>query len=238
MKELEGKISKLTEAEDKESVRILQGIGKMLLTQYVIRIQDDFIIEPLRVEAYYYHPGRFQDKNIHHRKDKDGQIQYGTEDQKDNFGGLYIHRGFGGVDVCLSNSKDFALSFLIKNSRIINSCSEIVQPFCKQIALGEMFSGKCEEYRGKCVLCRREEKDRGIVFYTVRKGLTQGTYKNEFLAALKEINGKDHDFDWEKGFGKEKIVAEHMKSNPQDNTLQNWKAFLGWIPKQVRESLK
>ena len=48
--------------KEKERVKILQDIGKLLLTEYIIQV-GDLTIKPLLVEAYYYHQGKFNDSN-------------------------------------------------------------------------------------------------------------------------------------------------------------------------------
>lgn len=113
MKSLEDRIKDLENERNKEKqVEILQEIGKLLLTKYKIQI-GDLTIEPLLVEAYYYHPGKFDDRNTHgfgnHKLDKECRKL-----QSNRFDRLYFHKkGYGGVDVCLSKG-DYCLSFLIK----------------------------------------------------------------------------------------------------------------------------
>ena len=95
------------ENDEKKQEKILQDIGKVLITEYEI-IVDGIKIEPLWVEAYYYSQNKFADCNTH-LDDK----------QKNRFGQLYFHnKGYGGFDICLSNSDDFYLSFLLKATLI------------------------------------------------------------------------------------------------------------------------
>lgn len=113
MKSLEDRIKDLENERNKEKqVEILQEIGKLLLSKYKIQI-GDLTIEPLLVEAYYYHPGKFDDSNTHgfgnYKLDKECRKL-----QSNCFNRLYFHKkGYGGVDVCLSKG-DYCLSFLIK----------------------------------------------------------------------------------------------------------------------------
>ncbi len=112
------KLEKLVEELEKESnkekerVKILQDIGKLLLTEYIIQV-GDLTIKPLLVEAYYYHQGKFNDNNSHGFGDK--KIDKKCREQlSNNFNRFYFHeKGRGGVDVCLSKG-DYCLSFLIK----------------------------------------------------------------------------------------------------------------------------
>ena len=98
--------------KEKERVKILQDIGKLLLTEYIIQV-GDLTIKPLLVEAYYYHQGKFNDSNSHGFGDK--KIDKKCREQlSNNFNRFYFHeKGRGGVDVCLSKG-DYCLSFLIK----------------------------------------------------------------------------------------------------------------------------
>ena len=113
MKELEKLVEELEKEsnEEKERVKILQDIGKLLLTEYIIQV-GDLTIKPLLVEAYYYHQGKFNDSNSHGFGDK--KIDKECREQlSNNFNRFYFHKkGRGGVDVCLSK-KDYCLSFLI-----------------------------------------------------------------------------------------------------------------------------
>lgn len=104
MEELKSLVKKLeTEYNEEEQIKILQDIGKKLLTEYVIQV-GDVTIQPLWVEAYYYSKEKFPDCNTHL-----------SEKQKNRFGQLYFHEtGRGGFDICLSNNNEYYLSFLIK----------------------------------------------------------------------------------------------------------------------------
>lgn len=91
MKSLENWIKDLENERNKEKqVEILQRIGKLLLTKYKIQI-GDLTIEPLLVEAYYYHPGKFDDSNPHgfgdHKLDKECRKL-----QSNRFNRLFFHK--------------------------------------------------------------------------------------------------------------------------------------------------
>lgn len=114
MEKLEKLVEELVDEnnKEKERVKILQDIGKLLLTEYIIQV-GDLNIKPLLVEAYYYHQGKFNDSNSHGFGDK--KIDKKCREQlSNNFNRFYFHeKGRGGVDVCLSKG-DYCLSFLIK----------------------------------------------------------------------------------------------------------------------------
>ncbi len=96
-------VNDLKNAAYDEQISILQTLGSKLIND--CRIETfGVIIEPLWVEAYYYDETQFPDRNTHR-----------SSKQKKRFGQLYFHeRGYGGVDICLSDSEDFCLSFLLK----------------------------------------------------------------------------------------------------------------------------
>ena len=114
--ELEVALNNKANKKPDDIVPILQKIGAELLTKYEIRI-GNITIEPLRVEAYLFKETVFEDKFIHHIK-KNKHIYYGPQ-QRNKFGKLYIHSGYTGVDIVLSNDDNYAFSFLIKNSRVL-----------------------------------------------------------------------------------------------------------------------
>ena len=96
-------VSNLKNAAYDEQVHILQMLGDKLINDCRIEVFG-VTIEPLWVEAYCYDETHFPDYNTHR-----------SRKQKNRFGQMYFHeRGYGGVDICLSNSEDFCLSFLLK----------------------------------------------------------------------------------------------------------------------------
>ena len=101
--DLRSLVNDLKSAACDEQIHILQMLGGKLINNYRIEAFG-VTVEPLWVEAYYYDEARFPDHNTH----RSGK-------QKNRFGQLYFHRrGYGGVDICLSDAEDFCLSFLLK----------------------------------------------------------------------------------------------------------------------------
>lgn len=204
LQDLHSLVSELeSEYDEKKQIQILEQISKMLLTQYEIRIDAENIIQPLRVEAYYYpfsEPSKFCDPCAHQSNKKIGA-----------FGKLYFIEnkfGYPGIDLCLSQG-DYYLSFLIKNSQIGEKCF-------KQTALSDRFSDRRDEIETiPNVLQKRAEPLVDIpVFNTSRVGLkTEGTrFAHELLAFLIDINRKENGksvFNWEKGYGRQWTVAKY-----------------------------
>ena len=82
------------ERDTNKQVVKLQEIGRKLLTEYVIKFKN-IVIEPLRIEAYYYpynDTSKFDDPCAHPSSTK-----------ANNFGHLYFIEekyGYPGVDLC------------------------------------------------------------------------------------------------------------------------------------------
>ena len=169
------------ETVEKDIIELLREIEKKLIAEYVIKAEG-LVIEPLWVEAYYFNKNVFSDCNTHL-----------SEKQKNRFGQLYFHeKGRGGFDICLSDSEDYYLSFLLKRT-LING------EFVKQTEIEDVLKkyGKTKEELENVeeVLVRREkEKNNDDVCHTTRVGLAKPCYKEDKLAAfslqaLKEQKG-------------------------------------------------
>lgn len=212
-----------------ERIRLLQKLNEKLLSEYYIKIDENFKIYPLLVEAYYYHEGKFEDGSTHGSKNQKG---------KDRFGKLYFHeKGRGGVDICLSCG-DYALSFLIKNSMVDRSG---VKKFCSQTELNSELNS--ERKRDRIVLCNAKEEGcklpgegELVILHTVRRGLCEienrlsdkklsendrRKYEKalpfvyERLAAVKgfalrDPDGKLYPLALESGYSRGAIVAEYV----------------------------
>ena len=208
LKILVDKLEKLEGINEDESIKLLQQINQQLLTEYVIQV-DDMIIEPLLVEAYYYHAGKFEDTNTH---------GYGNEMcrkmQSNRFGQLYFHRtGYGGLDLCLSMGEDYCLSFLLKNSLVSNV------GFCTQTMLSDVLTKKRtrEEMESiQNVLCKKH-RDFEII-HTVRRNLTSECFKTALLASLPIDKIKDYPFTLENGHSRTCLIKEYLKNEAQKST--------------------
>lgn len=198
--------------EEKERVKILQDIGKLLLTEYIIQI-DDLIIKPLLVEAYYYN-SNFKDDSVHAaNKSNANTYKLARARQENNFGELYVHYGTkDGIDVVLSNGK-YYLSFLIKNALINNK-------FATQCKVSQILCGNCDyidkcikgincKYYGTNILKHKDNIENTEIVFVRRKGLTN-EYKNKSLAALPIYKIKNYAFT--SGECKTNIVKNYIES--------------------------
>lgn len=208
LKTLVSNLEKLGENDKDDAVIILKQINEQLLTEYVIKV-DDVIIEPLLVEAYYYHPGKFEDKNTHgYRNERCRKMQ------SNRFGQLYFHRkGYGGLDLCLSMGDDYCLSFLIKNSLVSHV------GFCTQTKLSEQLTKtktREEMERIQNVLCKKH-RDFEII-HTVRKGLISETFRTKALASLPIDKSKDYPFTLENGHSRTILINAYLKKEARNTT--------------------
>ena len=212
----------VTELENEYSrekqIKLLQKISELLITDYAIN-DCGVVIEPLWVEAYYFHKGKFEDLNDH-RKSK----------QKDGFGKLYLHtekkispsNRLGGVDIVLSLG-DYYLSFLIKNSLIGGK-------FCKQVELNAILSQKEYSFENSdnvLVELKRNHK----VFFTKRIGLTKESFKDENLAAFPIDLLKNYPFKFKERTAFE-YIEEYRKTHNEIECIKECKNILGYVPKK------
>lgn len=230
MEELKSLVKKLeTEYNEEEQIKILQDIGKKLLTEYVIQV-GDITIQPLWVEAYYYSKEKFPDCNTHL-----------SEKQKNRFGQLYFHEtGRGGFDICLSNNNEYYLSFLIK-AYLLNGS------FNKQT---DFSNGLTKEMKDKYeketdILRKKNVETLPVVEFSERINLVKPCYTHEKLAIFSLDAISKYDF----GFARkslsqnaEQYIKDFIESSNKQYTKQVYrekcKEVFGWIPDSVTNLLK
>lgn len=225
LKDLEELVKDLEKERDEaKQIALLQRIESKLLNEYNIVISGT-VIEPLRVEAYYY---PFDDE-----KKFDDPCAHKSTKKINNFGKLYFieeRYGYPGIDLCLSLG-NYYLSFLIKNSRIENA-------YYKQMDLYDKFQERRNEIETVDVLKKVPNKNQ-IVFKTSRVGLRKSKTKfsHELLASVIELNNSAG-YDWERGFGKEWMVAKYMAENNIPATDENIKSLLGYKSQNVKKLIE
>lgn len=191
------KTAKLDGDHREKQIKILQEISAKLINEYEIKI-GNLTIEPLLVEAYYYHEEKFQDNSVHAANESTANTyELARARQEDNFGKLYVHYGTkDGIDVVLSNGK-YYLSFLIKNALINNE-------FATQCKVSQILCGNCD-YIDKCdkginckyyktnILKHKDNIENTEIVFVKRKGL-KNEYKDKLLAALPIYKIKNYAF--------------------------------------------
>lgn len=247
-------LDELLKTSDKEEqAKILQTINKSFIYQYMLKIDGNFRLYPIEVEAYYYNDPNFPDTCVHK-----------NELQKNRFGKLYFHRASpnkessllydsGGFDICLSDNEDYYLGILIRsawiNSEEIPVCGpglltrRVVKYICKDESVTKITE------KEKSAICKLEENESVIVdaiddnrqkdspiFNSTRFGISSivhpeyGYYK---LRSLIELKYPNHPFK-----EKEKAVEIYMRDNKITPTEENVKQLLGYTSKTIFEKLK
>lgn len=231
--ELKALVGELEGTKDKDSiVGKLQEIGKKLITEYII-VVDRIEIQPLWVEAYYYNINSFPDCNSHL-----------NEMQKNRFGQLYFHReGRGGFDICLSNSDDYYLSFLLKATMINGK-------FNTQMGIYDVLSSldlKEADFENIInVLVKREKPLDYRIECVKRVGITKPCYKEEQLAAfpIEVLNKNECNFT----FAHKELIPlvlkynEEYMNNKKNYTKKDSVAYcrevFGWVPDDLIRFLR
>lgn len=227
MDELEKLIKEdLRDAKADECIAVLQNICQKLITDYYIVIEN-ITIEPLWVEAYYYNIKHFPDCTTH-RNDL----------QKNRFGQLYFHRkGRGGLDICLSTSQDYYLSFLLK-ATLINGKFNTQTGICS--VLTDTGKSKEELECIKNVLRKRDTILMYDVKFTTRVGITKPCYADKKLAAFPmDILNDDH---YNFTFAHKSLTPKAVETMDEYRKLTNCtkieckkkcKEWFGWVPDAV-----
>ena len=210
---LKNKVKELEIQTDHDAiVKSLQEIGKLLLTDYVIQV-DDITVEPMWVEVYYYNRHCFPDPFVHQ-----------NPEQK-NFGTLYFHHKTddqrNGVDLCLSLG-DYYLSFLLKYTLV----KELLR---SQSQLSLLIREKYADGKQNDILVRNTNPE-GLISCTTRIGLSDSEekddevkemksfFKNEKLAIARDF---DKEFDAKVKLPKrENLVREYLAEQTEWSLAQ------------------
>lgn len=225
------------ETDEKNIIEKLKKIEEKLIGEYVIEVEG-ITIEPLWVEAYYFHKNVFSDCNTHL-----------SEKQKNRFGQLYFHeKGRGGFDLCLSDSEDYYLSFLLKRTSINGE-------FVKQADAEDVLEkyGKTKEaLEAATVVLTGKEPEKDDVKHAVRIGLAKPCYKEEELAAfsLNALEKQKGNFISDRNSVNPVIIEEMIKyiSSPDHKGLTKkeyedyCRKTYGWcadcISKKIKEEIE
>lgn len=221
------------ETNEETIIKQLQKIAEKLIAEYVIEVEG-ITIEPLWVEAYYFNKNVFSDCNTHL-----------SEKQKNRFGQLYFHEkgrggGRGGVDICLSDSEDYYLSFLLKRT-LING--EFVKQIKIEDALKKQGKTKEELETAKVILVRREENQNYTVGYTTRVRLEKPCYREEKLAAVRLDVIGEYDFISDRKDLTPLVHAEMQEYiSTHDKTKKEYeddcRKMFGWYPDCVSKMVQ
>lgn len=105
----------------KEHQHLLQKINAEVLQNYLFALDDELVFEPKEVEIYYVNRTArpaYVDSSMHCQLDPQTNSLIWNL-QSDRYGRFYCHKkGYGGIDICLSDSGDYALCCTIKAATI------------------------------------------------------------------------------------------------------------------------
>jgi hypothetical protein len=199
MEELKKKVEDLLKETGKdEQVKVLQEINHLILTKYMIQI-DDKCYYPTEVEAYYYNEKVFENEYTHcNEKVFEDEYTHCDEYQKDRFRKLYFHRNTSengkfnaqrsGVDVCLSMG-NYYYGVLIRG---IKSSKETI---CSQpnIVARSIIAGGKDDFNKSDILAIKDKIEElekephlflsendprtGKIINTCRKGIDHNKYQ-------------------------------------------------------------
>ena len=216
----------LETASEAEAIEILQKMGELLINGCQIRVLDT-VMEPLWVEAYYFRADPFLDLNTHR-----------SNRQKNRFGKLYFHRrGYGGVDLCLSDSPEWYLSFLLK-AALVNGGFRTQKGILA--ILPDTGKTKAELEDLDHVLAPAENHYR--VDYAPRVNLAKPCYADAHLAAFAMDTLSQYDFGFAHKVLRENVreyMAAYMGNHPGCPGAEyraECRRVFGWAPAFVGNS--
>lgn len=183
MEELKKRVNELLSTKGAH-LPLLQGINEEILKNYAISFGNYLTLLPKDVEIYYVNkkaPSPFVDMNMHCMADPKTNERIWAL-QSGRFGQLYFHlRGSGGIDICLSDSTDYALCCTLKAAEIngeeIWSAQKLRNRFVEIICEHEGLDNKesVMEWTNRPdslpMLRRRENCLEGEVYHLRRRGL-------------------------------------------------------------------
>ena len=214
--------------DSSNTVSCLQQINEALLKEYELHYNNYLSIQPLQVEIFYVNfqaNPPFIDTNMQCVSSVNSKIDPEIwKLQSDSFGRLYFHlRGHGGIDICLSDSEQYALCSTIKSARIngeeIWGQSKVCEQVMQIVSEHEGISGKKEiAYQINNLdvqtISRRTKAETGYIYHMKRR--LRHTDKNNslLLHSLMDI--------WNKNLALSNIqrINIFMAAHPTEDPLE------------------
>ena len=214
-------------SDSSNTVSYLQQINEALLKEYELHHGSYLSIQPLQVEIYYVNfqaKPPFVDTNMQClsiNSQIDSEI---WQLQSNNFGKLYFHlRGRGGIDVCLSDSEQFALCSTIKSARIngedVWGQSKVCECIMRIIGEHENVSRKEEiAYQINSLdlqsISRRKKPEKGCVYHIKRRLRRLDKNNSLLLHSFMDI--------WNKKLALTNMqrIKVYMAAHPTENALE------------------
>lgn len=183
MEELKKCVHELLNAKGNH-LPLLQHINELILSDYYISTGGYLTLIPKEVEIYYVNrmaTPPFVDTNMQCMVDPKTNDEIWNL-QSGRFGQLYFHlKGSGGIDVCLSDSHDYALCCSIKAAEVngeecwspLKVRNRMVEIICKQEGLSDKQAvmNWVNRIYSMPMLHRRETPHEGEFYHLRRKNL-------------------------------------------------------------------
>ena len=177
MEELKNAVCKLLNAKGNH-LPLLQHINELLLKEYGIMTGGYLTLIPKEVEIYYVNRKStppFVDTNMQCMVDPKTNDEIWNL-QSGRFGQLYFHqKGSGGIDVCLSDSRDYALCCTIRAAEVngeecwspLKVRNRLVEIICQHEGLADkqMVMDWVNRIHSLPMLHRRETSQEGEFFH-------------------------------------------------------------------------
>lgn len=223
-------------------VPFLQRINEALLKEYRLSAGGFLTVLPKEVEIYYVNKegaAPYVDTNMHCMLDpRTNDEIWGL--QAGRFGQVYCHRkGLGGLDVCLSDSDDYALCCTIKAAEIngeecwspLKVRNTVLDKICEHDGTDRaIVMERMNEKRSMTFLSRREYPLTDDVYHLHRKGLRRrDKYARLPLRSFTDL--------WNNKLQINRIqkVSLYMNAHPGENVLDVLRQHgFRYIPLEIR----
>ncbi len=225
----------------------LQALNEAMLKDYKLSYGGFLEIHPKEVEIYYVNRKAhlpYVDSNMHCMLDPKTNDEIRTM-QSNRFGKLYMHRkGLGGMDVCLSNSSEYALCCNIKAAEVngmeywsqLKVRNAVLDLFCKYEGVEPNLTNRVKwmnrlnQENAITLLAPREEKIEGCVYHLRRRSLR----RRDKLVQLPLRSFIDI---WNKGLQMNNVqkVNLYMNAHPHENVIDVLrKNGFRYIPAEIK----
>lgn len=231
MDKLKTRVTALLQA-NQLPIQEMQQINEIILKAYKLSINGVVEVFPKEVEIFYVNPkGRFKyiDSNMHCQLDPHTYDEFWAL-QSNRFGKLYMHRkGLGGMDICLSDSKEYALCCTIKAAVVngeeywsqLNVRNAVLDALCRHEGIEPtkenriVWMNRLNEPEAISLLSPREETIEGMVYHLHRHRLRRrDKYVRLPLCSIMDI--------WNKKFLMSNVqkVNLYMSYHPDADVLE------------------
>lgn len=221
----------------------LQRINEAMLKDYQLSLGGYLSVLPLEVEIYYVNMGcipSYVDTNMNCMIDSKMKEEI-WQLQSARFGQLYYHlKGTGGIDICLSDSGDYALCCTLKAARIngeevwgqLKVRDTIVKNICEHEHLSgeaDLIKQRINDVHSQPVLVRREQSQGGYVYHVKRRVRRRDKPAMLPLRSFMDV--------WNKklSFTNQQRISLYMQAHPSTSVMEVMRSHdFHTIPAEIR----